>query len=74
MAIEAHTPYTTTEAPSTDDMTVTSPVETNVTAPHEITPTSTNPSIHMDEGFPGGPNECSILTGYMDHVAFKLCQ
>lgn len=74
MDIEVHTPYTTTKAPSTDDMTITPPVETNVTAPYQITPTLTNPSIHMDEGFPGGPNEYSILTGYVDHVAFKLWQ
>lgn len=50
-------------------------VETDVTTSHKTdvtTSTSTDPSVHTDGGFPGGSNDCSVLTGYADHVAFIL--
>lgn len=65
--IEALVPYTTSEAPVMDDMKVTPPVEIEVTSS-----ALTGPSIHMDEGFPDGPSDCSMLTRYADHVAFRL--
>lgn len=65
--IEAPTPQRVTEVPAIDDMKVTPPVETKVT-----TSDSTESSVHIYVGFLGGPNDCSMLTGYVDHVAFRL--
>ncbi|CAI8601693.1 unnamed protein product [Vicia faba] len=75
IVIDSPTPHTTTGVPTTGDMEVTPPVETNVidllvetyviALPFEtyvIAHALTNPSIHTDEGFPGGPNDYSVLT------------
>ncbi|XP_058783755.1 uncharacterized protein LOC131658484 [Vicia villosa] len=35
---------------------------------------STEPSVHTDGAFPGGPSERYILTGYADHVAYRIWQ
>lgn len=55
------------EALATDDMEVTPPGDTKV-----IVPNSTESSIHTDRGFPGGPTDPFVLTGYVDHVTFRL--
>ncbi|XP_058755208.1 protein MAIN-LIKE 2-like [Vicia villosa] len=39
-----------------------------------ITYASTEPSVHTDEAFPGGPSDRSVLTGYDDHVAPRIWQ
>ncbi|CAK8568112.1 unnamed protein product [Lathyrus sativus] len=57
----------TSEVPPTDDMKVTLPVETDVPAL-----ASADPSIRTDGGFSGGLSDTFVLTGYEDHVAFKL--
>lgn len=61
------TPSTFDKAPPTDDVDVTPPVET-----HFIAPASADPSVHTDEGFPGGPIDTYVFTGYVDHVSFRL--
>ncbi|CAI8589866.1 unnamed protein product [Vicia faba] len=66
-SIEAPTLYTATKAPGRNDMEVTPSVETEIT-----TSTLTELFVHTDEGFSGGPNECFVFTGYVDHVAFIL--
>ncbi|CAL5209690.1 unnamed protein product [Lathyrus oleraceus] len=63
---------TTTEV--TSKINVTALRETNVFAPHENTHASTDLFVHMNEGFSGGPNDYSVLTGYADHGAFRLWQ
>lgn len=68
---------TTIEASAINDMDVTPLVQTKVTAPIETyatTPASTESSVHTYEGFPGGPNDCSVLTRYVDHVESRLWQ
>ncbi|XP_058762512.1 protein MAIN-LIKE 1-like [Vicia villosa] len=35
---------------------------------------STKASVHIDGGFPGGPSDRSVLTGYLDHVAYRIWQ
>lgn len=62
-------PHTTTKAHAMDDMEVTSPVKTEVTAY-----TSIELYVHTDGGFPGRPSDCFVLTRYVDHVAFRLWQ
>ncbi|XP_058784737.1 protein MAIN-LIKE 1-like [Vicia villosa] len=36
------------------------------------TSASTEPSVHTDGSFPGGPSDRFVLTGYADHVAYKI--
>lgn len=50
-----------------DDTNVTSLVETKV-----IALVSTKPFVHTDEGFTRRTSDCSVLTGYVDYVAFRL--
>ncbi|XP_058769030.1 protein MAIN-LIKE 1-like [Vicia villosa] len=33
---------------------------------------STEPSVYTDGAFPGGPFDKSVLTGYADHVAYRI--
>ncbi|CAI8602843.1 unnamed protein product [Vicia faba] len=66
--IEETALHTVTEALAMDDMEVTPPVDVEVT-----TLASTKLYLH-NGGFPGGPSECSVLTRYVDHVAFRLWQ
>lgn len=66
-AIAKVTTHTTNEAPPTDDVEVTPPVETHVTAP-----ASTNSSVHIDEEFPSGPIDTCVFIGYADHADFRL--
>lgn len=50
--IEVPTLHTTTETPTTGDMEVTPTIKKYVTVTHEIyviTPTSIDPSVHLDE-------------------------
>lgn len=61
-----------TKAQTIDDMEVTHPVERDVTAPHETAHASIDPFVHPGEGFPGGLSDRSVLTGYANHVAFRL--
>lgn len=44
-------------ATATDDIKFTPPVETGIT-----TMALTDLLLHTDEGFPGGPNKCFVLT------------
>ncbi|XP_058742702.1 protein MAIN-LIKE 1-like [Vicia villosa] len=39
-----------------------------------ITVISTEPSVHTDGAFLGGPSDRFVLTGYADHVAYKIWQ
>ncbi|CAK8572088.1 unnamed protein product [Lathyrus sativus] len=83
IVIEVPTPYTATEAPTlhtaieapcTYYLEITLPVGTYVTAPYETNSFLIDASVHTDGGFPGGISDYSILTGYADHVAFRLWQ
>ncbi|XP_058761675.1 uncharacterized protein LOC131635093 [Vicia villosa] len=38
------------------------------------TGTSTESSVHIDGGFPGGYSNRLVLTGYADHVAYRIWQ
>lgn len=44
----------------------------SVTTDTEVTTPSTNPFVHTDRGFPGGPIDRSVLTKYVGHVALRL--
>lgn len=55
------------EAPAVVDEV--SPSDTNST-----TNASTEPLIHNNESFLGGPTRRSVLTGYTDHVTFCIWQ
>ncbi|XP_058786423.1 uncharacterized protein LOC131661034 [Vicia villosa] len=35
---------------------------------------SMEPSVHTDGAFPGGPSDRSVLTGYADHVTYRIWQ
>lgn len=37
-----------------------------------IAPSSTELSVHNDEGFLGGLSNCFVLTGFVDHVTLRL--
>lgn len=67
--IKAHTPHTTDEASHIDDVEVTPHVKTHVTVV-----ALKDPFVYTGGGFPGWPIDTSILTGYADHVAFRLWQ
>lgn len=75
IVIEEPTQHMAVEASTTGDIEVTSLIKIDLTAHHETfvtDPASTDPLINTDEGFPGGPSECSILTRYANLMAFKL--
>lgn len=46
--------------------------------PNTKVPTQTDRKVcvqdHIDQGFPKGPSGSTLLTGYSDHVAFRLSQ
>ena len=44
-----------------------SPIDTNT-----MTRVSTEPSIYTYEAFPGGLSNRSVLTGFADHVAYRI--
>lgn len=43
-----------------------------VTTDTEVTAPSTEPSMHTDGGFPGGPIDQSVFNEFADHVAYRL--
>ena len=61
------TVYMEVTLPTTGDVEATPLVDTEV-----IALSSTEPFVHTDEGFLGGPNDRSMLIGYVDHVTFRL--
>lgn len=65
--------------PVTGDMEVTLPVTghmefTLLVDTKLITLALTKLSVHMDERFLVGPNDCFVLSGYVDHAVFRLWQ
>ena len=52
-------------------------VQAVVQEPVQDIDTRTGPSelsVCTDGGFPGGPSDRSVLTGYTDHVAYRIWQ
>lgn len=52
---------------------VVDPVST-VNADAEVTTPSIEPSVRISGGFSGGPIDRLVLTEYVDHVTYRLCQ
>lgn len=69
LSIDEFTLNTTTKAPTTDDMDVTSPVEIDVTSM-----ASKELCVQTNGWFLGGISECSVLIRYADNVALNLFQ
>lgn len=46
----------------------------SVTTDTKVTAHSTEPYVHTDGGFPRGPIDRSLLTKYVNHVAYRLWQ
>ena len=44
----------------------------SITADTEVTSHSTESSVHIDGGFPGGSIDRPMLTEYVDHMAYQL--
>ncbi|MEM5332307.1 hypothetical protein VSR34_38415, partial [Paraburkholderia sp. JHI2823] len=45
--------------------------EVSSTDTNTTTRASAEPSIHTDGGFPGGPSDKSMLTGFANHVSYR---